>query len=393
MANSWLDDPEATQPEILAAQIRALLGGGAAGSPSGLPSAAGRVGPVARGSGMKVSGEDKKSALMEELKRVMGYLDPEETDKAYERAANSPGIKAQSNSLDQIEDAIRAQAEGTRGRGADPTSALSYLANYFTDGKAKYLPSEKSAKSSLIDYALKAQDDRRDLAKTIGDYVNRMRGGYTQTTDKQGSNTTFNITAADPNMRASGRPLASQLPDPRGFVKFFEQNSKDAKEAYANAQMAKKTLTSGSKVGFEAFKNFMARASGEKGPLSRDDLLRFQGSQAVSDRIDRAWTKYSSGQMTEADQDDMKILVDAYEAFHGSRLENIRDRFTDQYSEAFKISNSEAKRYLGERAKDDRAQKDSTPQMVDVISPEGKPGKIPKDKLDAAVKRGFKRVK
>lgn len=223
MKYSWLDDQEATQPDDLAAQIRALLASGSTREPSAMSSSAARVKPVSKGSGLQVSGKDSTSDLLAKLQRAITFPSADAMKEAYEVAGNDPDISRQRSTLDQIEEALAAQAQAQRGQGGDPTSALSYLANYFTKGQAKYLPPEKTAKDTLMDYQLKAQDDRRDLSKTISDYVSKMRGGYTQTSDTKGGTTNFNITATDPNMKTGSRGTKGPRLVPETTVAKFSQ--------------------------------------------------------------------------------------------------------------------------------------------------------------------------
>jgi hypothetical protein len=160
-----------------------------------------------------MSGTDKTSDLLAQLERAITFPSNQVMKDVYQTAYDSPAIAEQRSTLDQIDEAIRAQAAATRGRGADPTSALSYLASYFTDGKAKYLPPEKTAKSNLLDYALKSQDDRRDLTKAIGDYIGRMRGGFSQTQDTKGTNTTFNISSGEFGGKGNGTRPPKTVPE------------------------------------------------------------------------------------------------------------------------------------------------------------------------------------
>jgi hypothetical protein len=150
----------------------------------------------------------------------------------------------------------------------------------------------------------------------------------------------------------------------------------------------------------EAFKNFMARASGEKGPLTKEDVARFSGDPSVVAKLERVFTKYSDGVLTPEDEADMKLLAQKYVEFRRDILKKSSDYFVNQVAPgAYMTDPKTAQKLLVpfggfglkeeqyDPVKKPEAKKD---EMISVISPDGKKGKMSKAKFDEAVKKGAK---
>lgn len=120
----------------------------------------------------------------------------------------------------------------------------------------------------------------------------------------------------------------------RAFTAKWLEYSKPNREALDGAQAALGAIKSGTWVGQEAFKNFMARASGEKGPLSNDDVKRFIGSQAWDAKFERFWERATTGKLTPEDQADMTTLANAYVKFRKDLLEKDSRYFKKQIGPA-----------------------------------------------------------
>jgi hypothetical protein len=183
-------DLDGQSPDDLAAQIQQYLGRAPAGFDA--PS---RVTSVDPKSGLKQQGTNTESDKYIKLLRELSFPPKEVMRDAIDVASNAPDIKSQRAALDNIRQAILAQAASSGG--ASMTPGLSYLANYFTKGEAKYIPPEKSPKQTLLDYALKIQDDQRDLAKNVADYVGKFKGGYSQDQNTKSSGDTYVISSGN----------------------------------------------------------------------------------------------------------------------------------------------------------------------------------------------------
>lgn len=395
MAKSWAIPQDAgLSPDELTAQIEALLGSGR--RPSSLPSAAARVAAVPKGSGVQMGGKDVASQILAEIERRMKFSDPDEFKSAYEAVEKLPAIKEQRGTLDKIQEAIAAQAAASRGGGGDPTSALSYMANYLTGGRAKYLPPEKTAKEDLIDRALKAQDDRRDLSKTIGDYIAKMRGGYTQTQDTRGNNTTFNINATDPNLKPGhGASAANEwtkwaVPTQRTIGKLTS-----AEEPLAQLS---DMITSGNPTAEREIPITLARAVVGSARIAIQEIALGKGDPGWVPTIKQGMQKLFHGDgegqsmLTANNREQYAEFIDMLRKAHSEIIDTNKSAALISAAQYPSINQAAASKYVESLtgAYKNKVPKEPKEIMVDVVAPDGSPGKLPKSKLDAAIKRGFK---
>jgi hypothetical protein len=315
--------------------------------------------PVAAKSGLALVHDLKQEASRNQAAHINLMQDPDQVKKAMQVFTGAPADEVtgepatpgapaylnQERGIDNLQEMLRARLALAKPQ-LDLTPLMS-LTDAWTGSKmaGNYKAPKNDDADTILAAQAKLQDDRRDLFKSLLGTISAQKGGGVYI-DQAGLKSTAGskASASDPDAKAS------KGPDPTSvklrLMGAWRQDSKDAKDAYVAAQQAVNTLFSGSKVGLEAFKNFMARASGEKGPLSVDDVHRFVGSQALLDRIDRSWEKWTTGQMTDSDQEDMKTLANAYVTFQKGRLDNLTDMYVNQVGPQLNMSPDETQKLL-----------------------------------------------
>ena len=134
------------------------------------------------------------------------------------------------------------------------------------------------------------------------------------------------------------------------LFKAFEGNKTvvASKEALAGVGNARALLNAGTPVSDEAFKTALARASGEKGPLSDYDVKKYAGSPAAAAAYNRMWAKYTTGRLTDADRKDFGIVIDTMERRQRGLLENEKNRFITKVApNVYRVKSEDAKEILG----------------------------------------------
>lgn len=120
-----------------------------------------------------------------------------------------------------------------------------------------------------------------------------------------------------------------------------------AKEALAGVGSARELLNSGTSVGENAFKQALARASGEKGPLSDQDVERYAGSPALAATGKRMLEKYKTGRLTDADRAEFSILIDVMERRQLDVLNKEKSRFINKVApNVYRVSSQDAEEIL-----------------------------------------------
>lgn len=147
----------------------------------------------------------------------------------------------------------------------------------------------------------KLQDGVSDQRKSIMDTLSRVAG--------QKSNDRFQ----ENYLRQLQREKSMDLKTREGLFKGFQTDklANTAKEALAGADSAIALLDSNTAVGDKAFSVQLARAAGEKGPLSNTDIATWAGSPAVAQTVQRTLEKWDSGRLDEIDRKDMYKVIEA----------------------------------------------------------------------------------
>lgn len=280
-------------------------------------------------------------------------MDPAQFNSMYATAANSPAFAEQMQGVEDQADLLKMSAGGPTDYITGPLAGLlqgEFGRNVSAAMAGRQAPTPAEKQAQLLTGMGKLQDDRKDVSKQIIDAIKSQKGGsmtdvlYNDFIDKKTKEMEASAKAgAQDNQKGGQNPMTLR---PKLFAAFQTQ-TKDDREALSNAQNALKTLGSGSKVAIAAFKNFMARASGEKGPLTDQDVANFSGDPSLSARLSRTFTKWSEGSLTDEDSADMRLLANKYVEYRKDKLNQSVDYFTKQVAPgAFQTNEAEARRLL-----------------------------------------------
>jgi hypothetical protein len=180
------------------------------------------VSPVAKGSGLTIeagaktaSSEDEanKSGGKETLTKALLMTDDEFQD-AYGRVARTPAIQSQLQGIDDIQNLLAMDLDSGGDYLSMPLAGLlesefGRKASSFTAGRGAS-PEEKRGR--FMAGLSKIQDDRRDVSKTISDYIAKQKAGtltqlaYNELLNRTGqkSEATTETKAEDPNKFIKG---------------------------------------------------------------------------------------------------------------------------------------------------------------------------------------------
>lgn len=281
------------------------------------------------GSGMS---QEAKGTLNQENKGVTQtnqYMTPEEMRARVEALSGLEPIRAQQAQLDRNRRLL--EQELGRPVAVDYATPLANLADYWTTGRLGNRASPQNTEAAMNrirDWAKSIQDDQRDLSSTI---LRGLQAGKTGTEMDQWRTLlglASETRSVDP-AKSMPKPSAAQLRTPENFWKDYQRSVKDLQNSNVAARNALSTLDINNTVSYNAALNFLARASGEKGPLSESDLARFSGDPSVQARVERAWSKLREGKPLEVDRRDLKTLADGYLRFSEGEIARVKDRYTN----------------------------------------------------------------
>lgn len=145
-----------------------------------------------------------------------------------------------------------------------------------------------------------------------------------------------------------------------------------AKEALKGAADAKALLDSNTPVGDRGFTVALARASGEKGPLSETDIATWSGSPAIAQRISRSIEKFNTGRLDEIDKKDMYHIIDVLQKRQAAQLNDRVNYFSKQVApKVYGIDTDSAMAMLSDESTAPLAAQafNLAPQAVGVPSP------------------------
>lgn len=116
-----------------------------------------------------------------------------------------------------------------------------------------------------------------------------------------------------------------------------------AEERMASARTMRDFLLENNPIGAEAAKRFAARASGEVGTLTDQDVSVFGGSRAVLDRLQQAAQELATGTLTENNKKFMSQLADTFEKAGQKDLQDRLNIYAKQGTKRTKMSEEEVK--------------------------------------------------
>lgn len=116
-----------------------------------------------------------------------------------------------------------------------------------------------------------------------------------------------------------------------------------AEERMASARTMRDFLSENNPIGAEAAKRFAARASGEVGTLTDQDVSVFGGSRALLDRLEQTAQQLATGTLTENNRKFMSQLADTFEKAGQRDLQDRLNIYAKQGTKRTKMSEDEVK--------------------------------------------------
>lgn len=194
-------------------------------------------------------------------------------------------------------------------------------------------PAIKDSKDALIQGT--TSGSLMDLSKSIAahdlapDISKIDRKGY------------WDMKAAERNgMNANGRADAKTEQQKRqatlAYQKEFNRLSKDSVGQLSNLSQAERLVDIKNPVADKTLKTFLARASGEKGPLSVTDIEQYGGSPALARKIQRYASEKAAGMsLTPEDRKEMKQVIQNYRETTGNVLADNIEQLSGQIAENY----------------------------------------------------------
>jgi hypothetical protein len=129
----------------------------------------------------------------------------------------------------------------------------------------------------------------------------------------------------------------------------FQKDSKDDRAAFVAAAKIKQMLGAGKELNYDilrAFQNQFARASGEKGVMTENDVKPFGGRNDVLSRLERYFTYNSVGQIPEEDRQFLSSLSDAMQEANKTAVIHRADPYAKQVATNTKLNETQARNLL-----------------------------------------------
>lgn len=185
-------------------------------------------------------------------------------------------------------------------------------------------------------------------------------------------------------------------PKMRGFYqtqqeKFMGEVAPDREAAEASKRTIK-MLSAGKELNADImrlFQNQFARASGERGVMTENDVAPFGGKASVFDRLARVAKYQTVGQIPEEDRVFLSELAKKMQQNNEVAVGNKAEAYVNQIAAQTNLTSDQARHLLTKGVTGNGQSSD----MVRVINPDGKAGMIPKANLKKALERGFSQAK
>lgn len=236
-----------------------------------------------------------------------------------------------------------------------------------------------------ISGGIKSPEDRTALRAKL---MNQIQTGHQGVTEEQRRFIRDML-----GLGESRRGAASAKGDERLFKDFAKQ-AKTYQEVMDASKRAHDTLSSGGPISENAVQIMLARASGEKGVLSDQDIARWSGSPDLLSRAQRAAAKAFEGhKFTEADREELYALSKVYSSRSMEDLEGLRMQYagaapsyqanTPLFMQSSGAYIAPLRKREADYAKKDAARKEGkTIRVKDKAS--GQTGSLPENEFDAS---------
>lgn len=153
----------------------------------------------------------------------------------------------------------------------------------------------------------------------------------------------------------SGHDIYSTLPDKERTKvdktkELFLKDTTDDRNAVVAAGGIKTMLQSGEEMGgdvLRAIQNQLARANGEKGAMTEQDVNGFGGKADLMSRFTRAVSMAATGQMTDSDREFLSKLSDVMERRANDYINKQSQVYSDNISTVSGLDDNKARTLLG----------------------------------------------
>lgn len=167
-----------------------------------------------------------------------------------------------------------------------------------------------------------------------------------------------------------------------------DETYKGGREAVQGAKNAKLLLQQGKVQGADivrAIQNMLARATGERGVMTEQDVAPFGGPPAIIDRLQRAASIATKGQLPDEDRQFLMSFSDALEKAGNRKIVDAAKPYIAETEQKIEVNKKSAQKLLNIQ------ERISMPEnRVKVQLPNGKVGFIPKENVEKAIQKGAK---
>lgn len=252
---------------------------------------------VAKGSGLKRGAATEGKQRGEAFTTRALMMDPEELSKAYQAALNTEAVKSQMAGVESLGKLAEVEAGAPIQEDYSPLVALADIWSKSGGQLAKgYRAPERpeATRSRATSIAAKAQDDRRDVTKSILDFIQKQKAGTSVEKLLTEIQTKLSTTAEDPN-KALGRGRDPSM-KAASFMKDFgnDQEVKDLRIGISAVREGMNALQGENWLGDNVVRSSLVTAA-KLFPVSNLDIQQYAGSPALLDKFNRILSKATEG--------------------------------------------------------------------------------------------------
>ncbi len=168
-----------------------------------------------------------------------------------------------------------------------------------------------------------------------------MNQPHMDVVDAQGKNAiaVAKINASAHRDAASAGLDRKERQDWMSLTKSFDSNTKDVVEKYSNltnaADLSKLAEAAKNPIAQNSIRTFLARAAGEKGPLSATDIEMYGGSKDLANKIERfVQTKGKGNELTDKDLLQVNQIIGSY---RNTTEKQLRDKINQHAGRAVEL--------------------------------------------------------
>ncbi len=146
----------------------------------------------------------------------------------------------------------------------------------------------------------------------LADGLNK-NADYSKNLDRENELAKARITASAMQMKQENQLDGKSKAQILSYQKEFNKLTKDDTAQLNNLGQAERLLPMGNPVADNTLRTFLARASGEKGPLSITDIEQYGGSRDLATKVQRFVQRQANGkELTAKDREQMLQIINSY---------------------------------------------------------------------------------